>query len=174
MIYIALGANLPSQYGAPADTLKAAERAIEACGINIVQASRIWLTAPVPFDPDQDWYHNSVIAVETDFTPDDLLQTMLDIEEEFGRVRTVKNAPRILDLDLIAYHDEIIMDGERLIVPHPRMHERLFVLRPLYDIDQKWNHPKLGVGIEDMMVNCPDDQQAKPMEKSMEMENADG
>lgn len=164
MIFIALGANLPSQYGTPADTLKAAERAIEVCGINIVQSSRIWLTAPVPFDPTQDWYHNSVIAVETDLAPDDLLQAMLDIEEEFGRVRTVKNAPRLLDLDLIAYHDEIILDGERLIIPHPRMHERLFVLRPLSDVDDKWTHPDLGLTIDAMIANCSDDQQAKPME----------
>ena len=165
MIFIALGANLPSRYGTPADTLKAAERAIEACGgIDVVQSSRIWLTAPVPFDPTQDWYHNSVIVVATDLVPDDLLQAMLDIEEDFGRIRGVKNAPRILDLDLIAYHDKIILDGERLIVPHPRMHKRLFVLKPLSDVDNKWTHPKSGLTIEDMVANCSGDQKAKPMD----------
>ena len=165
MIFIALGANLPSRYGTPAETLKAAERAIAARGVKVVKSSRIWQTAPVPFDPDQDWYHNSVIAVETNLEADDLLQNMLDIEEEFGRIRGVKNAPRILDLDLIAYHDEIIMNDERLIVPHPRMHERLFVLKPLFDINDKWNHPKTGHDVAYMIQNCGEDQQAKPLQE---------
>jgi len=164
MILIALGANLESRYGSPAETLEAAKREIEARGIVIVKSARIWLTAPVPFDPKQDWYHNSLICVETDLAPHGLLELMLNIEEDFGRVRSVKNAPRLLDLDLIAYDDEIIMDGERLIVPHPRMHERLFVLRPLKDINKNWTHPKTGHDVATMIQNCPDDQQAKPIE----------
>lgn len=164
MILIALGANLPSRYGTPAETLLNAYEAIQEKGVRILQKSRIWLTAPVPFDPDQDWYHNSVISVETDLSPSDLLDLMLSIEAEFGRVRSIKNAPRILDLDLIAYHDKIIRDGERLIVPHPRCHERLFVLRPLADVSKVWTHPILGHEVSDMLQNIPPDQQAKPME----------
>lgn len=164
MILIALGANLPSQFGTPAQTIEKAYEVLESKGISIVKKSRIWLTAPVPFDPDQDWYHNSVIAVETDLNASDLLDLMLGIEEKFGRVRTIKNAPRLLDLDLIAYNNEIIKDGDRLIVPHPRMHKRLFVLKPLEDISKNWNHPVSGQTISEMLQNIPNDQQAKQLE----------
>ncbi len=163
MILIALGANLPSSYGTPAQTIDAAYVALDLHGVTIKNKSRIWLTAPVPFDEDQDWYHNSVIEVETKLSADDLLSLMLKTEKEFGRVRTIKNAPRLLDLDLIAYHDEIIKDGERLIVPHPRMHERLFVLKPLKDIVDNWNHPISGHDVTKMLEQIPDDQQAKPL-----------
>lgn len=166
MILIALGANLPSQFGTPAQTIEKAYEALEEKGICIIAKSRIWLTAPVPFDPDQDWYHNSVIAVETGLNAHDLLDLMLGIEKEFGRVRTIKNAPRLLDLDLIAYHDEIIKDGDRLIVPHPRMHERLFVLKPLEDISDNWSHPVSGQTISKMLHDIPKDQEAKPLEES--------
>ena len=165
MILIALGANLPSSYGSPAQTIEAAKRAIEGRGISLVKAARIWLTAPVPYDPDQDWYHNSVVAVDTDLPPQDLLQTLLDIELEFGRVRTVKNAPRLLDLDIVAYNDYLIEEGDNLIVPHPRMHERLFVLKPLEDIDKNWIHPRTKQRLADMITACPEDQEAKPMDE---------
>ena len=91
---------------------------------------------------------------------------MLNTENEFGRVRSVKNAPRLLDLDLIAYNNDIIIDDERLIIPHPRMHERLFVLKPLEDIDKNWTHPKTGHDVPMMLNNCPPDQQAKPIESA--------
>ena len=164
MILIALGANLPSEHGTPAETIQAAYVALEKCNVSIVTRSRIWLTAPVPFDPTQDWYHNAVVHVDIDLSPDDLLQTMLDIEEDFGRIRTIKNAPRVLDLDLIAYNQELIKEGERLIVPHPRMQERLFVLRPLQDIDTNWVHPSSRRCVSEMIESCDDFQQAKPME----------
>jgi 2-amino-4-hydroxy-6-hydroxymethyldihydropteridine diphosphokinase len=166
MILIALGANLPSKFGSPAQTIEAAYQVLAEKGVNIKSKSRIWLTAPVPFDADQDWYHNSVIEIDTDLSAHHLLDLMLKIEEEFGRVRTIKNAPRLLDLDLVAYHDEIIKDDERLIVPHPRMHERLFVLKPLEDISQDWTHPVSGQKLPDMLQNIPSDQEAKPLELS--------
>lgn len=165
MILIALGANLPSSYGTAAQTIAAAYKALEAQNVVIKNKSRIWLTAPVPFDAGQEWYHNSVIEVETDLSAHDLLGLMLKTEEDFGRVRTIKNAPRLLDLDLIAYHQEVIKDGERLIVPHPRMHERLFVLKPLEDISKKWLHPISGQNLLNMLEQIPDDQQAKPLEE---------
>ena len=164
MILIALGANLPSDYGSPADTLQAAMHVLDMKGVEVLKSSRIWLSAPVPFDPEQDWYHNSVIAVETDLPASDLLDLMIGVEEEFGRVRTVKNAPRLLDLDLIAYNDKVIKEGDRLIVPHPRGHERLFVLSPLQEISPDWVHPVTGQNIEEMIQALPEGQEAKPLE----------
>ena len=164
MIIIALGANLPSEHGTPAQTLRAAYEVIENHNIKILKKSRIWLTAPVPFDPDQDWYHNSVVSVDTDLPPHDLLRTLLNIEQDFGRVRSIKNAPRVLDLDIIAYHDEVMQGQDDLILPHPRMHERLFVLKPLADIDDSWTHPIKGRNVQESIAACPEDQQAQPLE----------
>lgn len=164
MIYIALGANLPSRFGAPAQTLSRAVEDIEARGVKVLKRSSIWLTKPVPYDPDVPDYHNAVIGVETNLKPDDLLQLMLDIEHDFGRVRSYKNAPRLLDLDLIAYHDDVITQAERLIVPHPRMHERSFVLNPLYEIAQNWVYPVSRHEIADLIQAVPAEQEAKKLE----------
>jgi len=161
MIYIALGANLPSEYGAPAQTLSKACDALIKAGVKIVSRSSIWVTAPVPFDPDIPYYHNAVIAVETAMPAEALLDLMLSIEADFGRVRSVKNAPRLLDLDLIAYHDEVIKHGEKLIVPHPRMHERSFVLKPLSEVNNKWLHPVFGEDISSLINKLPADQKAE-------------
>lgn len=161
MKIIALGANLPSDYGSPAETLQAAVRAIAGRGITVIAASHIWITAPVPFHADHPWYHNGVIAVESELGPHALLAQLLDIEQAFGRVRTVRNAPRLLDLDLIAYDDAIIGDGPDLIVPHPRMHERAFVLMPLSDIADDWTHPQMGVNLKTLLAAVPADQKAE-------------
>ena len=165
MIYIALGANLPSRYGTPAQTLGAAKEALQAKGVRLMHSSHIWLTAPVPFDPDIPYYHNAVIAVETDLPADELLTLMLGIEADFGRVRTSRNAPRILDLDLIAYHDRVIKQDDFLIVPHPRMHERGFVLNPLKEIAKNWVHPVSGLSIEALTETLPAGQEAKIIEQ---------
>jgi len=162
MILIALGANLPSNYGRPDETILAAQKVMDEQGIHVVQSSRIWLTAPVPVS-DQPWYHNAVVQVETSLSPYALLEMLQSIENDFGRVRTVRNAPRLLDLDLIAYHDRIL-DKPDLIVPHPRMHERAFVLMPLQDIVSSWTHPVYGFDLSDMIAKIPDEQKAQPME----------
>lgn len=157
MIYIGLGANLPSKYGTPPETLSAAKDALSQRGLHIVAQSSTWLSAPVPYDADQEWFHNEVIAVETSLSAHDLLTVLLQIEEEFGRVRSVKNAPRLLDLDLIAYNDDVIKDADKLIVPHPRMNERLFVLMPLQQLDKNWTHPISGQNIDELIVTLGDD-----------------
>lgn len=161
MKIIALGANLPSQHGSPMQTLKAAVEAIEKAGVKISRASHIWKTAPVPFDPDVPWYYNAVIVVETTLSARDLLTLMLDIEQVFGRLRTVRNAPRVLDLDLITYDDQIIQEGPYIMVPHPRMHNRAFVLMPMVEIVGEWYHPQTGDELTDLIYSIPADQRAE-------------
>ena len=162
MIFVALGANLPSRYGSPYDTLQAAKKAMHERGITIAASSRTWLTAPVPVS-DQPWYHNEVVKVETQLSPFAMLEVLQSIEDEFGRVRTVRNAPRLLDLDLIAYGDQVL-DKPDLLVPHPRMHQRAFVLLPMHEIaGEGWLHPTLGMTLSDLIMNLPQDQLAKPM-----------
>lgn len=157
MIFIALGANLPSQFGSPRATLKRAIQDIDKNGIRVLYQSPIYLTAPVPIS-DQPWYHNAVIGVATDKTPLDLLKILQNIENNFGRVRTERNAPRMIDLDIVAYHD-VVSDDENLILPHPRTHERAFVLYPLRDIAPNWRHPKFNKSIEAMFAELPSDQE---------------
>ena len=143
MILIGLGANLPSRrFGPPQRTLVAALKALEDQGVCVVKRSRWYISAALPVS-DQPRYVNAVAAVATELSPAALLELLHTIEREFGRLRTVANAARELDLDLLAYGDVISTQNPPLL-PHPRLAERAFVLRPLCDIDPAWRHPLLG------------------------------
>ena len=150
MIVIALSANLPSRYGDPVQSFSHAVNVLAQSGMRLVRPSSIWHTAPIPYTEDQPWYHNAVLQVETELEPAQILKILKDIEKDFGRVSTVRNASRPLDLDLICYHDELV-DDDNLIVPHPRMQERAFVLCPMNEIDPNWCHPRLGVSVKEML-----------------------
>jgi len=153
LILIALGANLPSRFGEPEQTLKRAVADIQARGIRVIKQSSIWKTAPVPVS-DQPWYRNAVIRVETNLPALALLDVLHDIEADFGRVRTEKNASRLLDLDLLAYNTDIIKE-EDVFVPHPRMHNRAFVLKPLQEVAPQWIHPVLSRSVADLIKDLP-------------------
>ncbi len=127
-------------------------------GLDILASSHIWKSAPVPFDAAQPWYYNAVVSVRTSLSPQALLALLLEIERDFGRVRSVKNAARTLDLDLIAYHDEILT-GPDLVLPHPRMSERAFVLRPLAEIAPEWVHPVSHKSLSDLISGLPESQE---------------
>lgn len=101
-----------------------------------------WRSAAWP-EPDGNEYRNAVALVETRLSPPDTLRTLLALEAEFGRVRAQKNAARTLDLDLIA-HGRTLLEGPDLVLPHPRAHERLFVMGPLAQVAPDWRHPRLG------------------------------
>lgn len=104
--------------------------------------SRFYRTAPVG-KTDQDWFVNAAALVDTTLPPRELLEALLDLENRMGRVRTEKWGPRLIDLDLLFYGDRVLKkDG--LILPHPFMQERLFVLTPLGEIAPDWRHPVLG------------------------------
>lgn len=160
MIVVALGANLPGRFGSAQTALDHAKREMTARGIEIIKSSRIFKTAPVPVS-DQPWYSNAVVSVRTALSPQDLIAVLQSIEHDMGRVREARNAPRVIDLDLIAYDDAVI--GEPgLTVPHPRMHGRAFVLQPLRDIAPDWVHPKLNEGLAALIAKLPPDQVAHP------------
>ena len=162
MILIALSANLPGPFGSPADTLRAACDELTRRGLRVTLKSRIWKTAPVPVS-DQPWYCNAVVKIETDFTPHEAMQVLLDIEKDFGRVRTYRNAARIVDLDILAW-DDLIIGGHALTIPHMRLHERAFVLLPLRDIAPSWVHPATGLDVAQMIAALPPGQDAVPEE----------
>jgi 2-amino-4-hydroxy-6-hydroxymethyldihydropteridine diphosphokinase len=104
--------------------------------------SRFYKTEPVDYK-DQDWFINVVVKVETTLAPFELLKTLKSIERGAGRVDgSIRFGPRVLDLDIILY-DDLVANSSKLIVPHPRMHKRRFVLRPICDIDPTIVHPVL-------------------------------
>jgi 2-amino-4-hydroxy-6-hydroxymethyldihydropteridine diphosphokinase len=163
VILIALGSNLASEtYGNPQNICEAALDALRTRGISVVARSRWFRTAPVPVS-DQPWFVNGVASVATTLDPVGLLVLLHDVEDEFGRTRGVRNEARVLDLDLIAYGDRVLDGPEPPLLPHPRMHERAFVLLPLADIAPGWRHPKSGAALADLIAALPADQQAEPM-----------
>lgn len=141
MILLAVGANLPSKFGSPFAACQEAVRRLESEGIEICAVSSWYETAPVPIS-DQPWYVNGVLRVETTRPPLELLALLHHIEAEMGRVRSEQNAPRVIDLDLLSYHAEVI-GTESLTLPHPRLQDRAFVLFPLCDVAADWQHPVL-------------------------------
>ena len=155
MILIALGSNIPSELGSPRETLSKAILSLFSRGIDVTRQSGLWLTAPVPVS-DQNWYHNQVISVHTDRDAASLLSELHDIESFFGRKRETKNEARCLDLDLIAYHDQVNASAEQApLLPHPRMHERAFVLYPLREVASDWRHPLTELSVDDMIECLP-------------------
>ena len=126
---IALGSNLQQ----PKEQVRRAIRVLaQTPGLTLLKASSLYATAPVGYDNQPDFI-NAVIQVVTDIPAPQLMQLLLDIEQTFGRERPFPNAPRILDLDLLDY-DGMQLDTELLKLPHPRMHERGFVIFPLAEI----------------------------------------
>lgn len=151
-ILIALGANLPSRFGGPRETLLAALDTLKGEGVAVAGCSAFYRTPPWP-PSDQPWYVNAVARVETDLGPVDLLARLHRVEEAFGRVRSVPNAPRPLDLDLVA-HGATVMTGN-VMVPHPRLSERAFVLLPLRDVAPDWSDPRDGRALRDLIAALP-------------------
>ncbi len=166
IIYIALGANLPSaRAGSPRRTLEAALQALEKAGFRMTARSRWYRSAPVPAS-DQPDYVNGVAAGHWDLPPEAVLDRLHAIEREFGRVRGARNAARALDLDLIAYGSRVSEGDEgEPVLPHPRMAGRAFVLLPLSEIAPDWRHPRTGEPIRRLLEALPTDQTAVAMDR---------
>lgn len=127
--YVALGTNL----GDRADNIKAAINALNLLpGTAVSACSKIYETTPFGYAP-QGNFLNAVVRLQTTLSPAALLGACLGIEAACGRVRTIKNGPRVLDLDLLLY-DDLSIDTPELCLPHPRMLQRAFVLKPLVDL----------------------------------------
>lgn len=171
---VAMGANLFSSTGCPAETLRQALRAMPAEGLAITRLSRFWRTPAHPPGSGPD-YVNAAAAVATGLDPAGTLEALHRIEAAFGRSRDgVRWQSRTLDLDLLAMGDRVLPDAATqdhwrglvpeaqaleapggLILPHPRLQDRGFVLAPLAEIAPGWHHPRTGLTVARMLAGLP-------------------
>lgn len=155
MILVAVGANLPLRAGLlPLETCKAAVDRIANIGpLKLVAVSRWYRTAAISDIPQPD-YCNGIVRLEGEIAPAVLLARLQQIETQFGRVRSLQNAPRTLDLDIIDLNGALL-DEPSIILPHPRAHIRAFVLRPILDVAPHWSHPIAGRKATDLLEALP-------------------
>ncbi|MEW5975109.1 MAG: 2-amino-4-hydroxy-6-hydroxymethyldihydropteridine diphosphokinase [Acidobacteriota bacterium] len=156
-VHLGLGSNL----GNKGRNLAQACSILSELGVTIHTRSPIYATEPVGFQ-QQDWFLNQALAVEVDVDARTLLQACLQVESRMGRQRQVPGGPRAIDLDVLLY-DDLVAHEPDLIIPHPRMHLRRFVLVPLAVIAPQVIHPVLGKTIERLAAECPDSSQVIPV-----------
>ncbi|MDC0542550.1 2-amino-4-hydroxy-6-hydroxymethyldihydropteridine diphosphokinase [Methylophilaceae bacterium] len=149
-IYIALGSNLEE----PSQQIYKAINLIDAIDeLSVTHTSSLYKTKPIG-KIDQPDFINAAVKVEGDISPENLHAALQDIETKAGRIRMELNEPRTLDLDILLI-DDLIMKTKKLTVPHPRMHQRQFVIVPLFEINQKLNIPGIG-SIDEILKSLPD------------------
>ena len=148
--FIGAGANL----GEPVRQIRQAQDALQKSpGIEFLGASSLYRTQPVG-PVEQPPFINAVFALEAEIGPQELLSLLLDIEQKMGRVRKERWGPRVIDLDLLFYGDEVIKE-QGLEAPHPRLHERRFVLAPLAEIAPGFVHPVIQKSVSELLAGLP-------------------
>jgi len=163
VILIGIGSNLAAPPAAtPRETAAEALPALAAPHLQPLSCSSWYESAPVPAS-DQPWFVNAVALIASDLEPELVLKRLLDVESRFGRVRGERNAARTLDLDLLDY-DGLVIDTPRLTLPHPRLHQRRFVLEPLFEIAPNWRHPVLGLGAADLLAGLAPEQPVRRLD----------
>lgn len=148
--YLLLGSNM----GNSQRQLSKAVGLIEKKIGKVLRQSGLYATAAWG-NTNQPDFLNQVIIIETGLTAQQTMQTILSIEKKMGRVRTVKNAPRIIDIDILFFNKEIIQQ-EQLTIPHPELQNRRFVLVPLNQLSPNFRHPVLKKTIHHLFIHCPD------------------
>ncbi|WP_434289371.1 2-amino-4-hydroxy-6-hydroxymethyldihydropteridine diphosphokinase [Celeribacter sp. SCSIO 80788] len=177
--WIAFGANLPSTAGAPIETLRAAVRDLKDADLAITAVSGIYETPCFPKGAGPD-YINFAAEIETSLAPEALLARLHEVEHSFGRVRKIRWAGRPIDLDLMAVEGEVLPDiasvnswitlplaeqsvraPDQLILPHPRIQDRAFMLIPFADLAPDWRHPILGQTVAEMLASRPEAEKSE-------------
>lgn len=148
-VYLSLGSNI----GDRAANLRAAVEALPAAGINVLRVSPTYETEPVEHTA-QAWFLNLVVEAETELFPAQLLARTARIERELGRIRSVPRGPRTLDIDILLYGSAVVRTPQ-LQIPHPRMQQRRFVLKPLADLAPDLRHPVLQKTIRELLAEAP-------------------
>lgn len=183
---VALGSNVESAAGSPLDTVRSAIERMRKVGLCLGQISRLYATPAVPLGTGPDFV-NAVVRIEGEVPPEEILEKLQAIETDLGRVRRIRWAPRSLDLDLLCFGDAILPNPdeyrrwmrmppeqqiketpENLILPHPRLQDRGFVLIPMSDVASDWRHPVLGRTVREMLAVLPEGEitPIRPITKS--------
>jgi 2-amino-4-hydroxy-6-hydroxymethyldihydropteridine diphosphokinase len=160
-VIVALGSNLAGAAGSSLEQLEAALVCFPAAGLRVAARSSWWRSAAWP-DPTQPDYINGVAIVDTALGPAGVLAALHAVEADFGRRRQARNAPRTLDLDLIAYGRRVV-DQPGLHLPHPRAADRRFVMGPLAEIAPDWRHPVDGRRARDLAATAKIGADASPV-----------
>ncbi len=161
-VLLAFGANLPSaRFGPPRATLGAVCRLLPMRGIALGACSRWYLSPPWP-PSGQPWYLNAVVRCETLLAPCEVMTILHGLEAEAGRSRQHPNQARPLDLDLIDHGGRVTTAGDWPWLPHPRLQERAFVLRPLAEVAPGWRDPRDGRPLAELLAGLPDDALCEP------------
>jgi 2-amino-4-hydroxy-6-hydroxymethyldihydropteridine diphosphokinase len=148
-VYLSLGSNVGNRQA----NLRAALDRLAAPDLQVTRVSPIYETEPVDYT-EQEWFLNLVAEAETDLSPIDLLSRTRQIENALGRQRTIPKGPRTLDIDILLY-GSIVVHTPTLEIPHPRMHDRRFVLAPLADLVPALRHPITHQTIREMLDAAP-------------------
>ena len=151
LAYLAIGSNL----GSKIRNIEITKVELEKYKIKILKSSSNYISESWP-DPSMPSYINIIIKIKTSLTPLELLSICNLIELKLGRIRGEKNTPRTCDIDIIDYDKRILNEKNgQLILPHPRMSERNFVLLPLFEVDKSWKHPKSKINIVNLINSLP-------------------
>jgi len=155
-IYLGLGTNLGDRLSNLNQCLGELK---SHCGLQLIEISSIYETEPYGI-ADQPYFYNLVVEIDTHLDPFRLLKTIQQLEKKIGRFETYRWGPRVIDIDILSYHN-IIIEHTELIIPHKQLHLRRFVLIPLREIAGQFLHPKLKKTIEQMLIECQDSGQIK-------------
>ncbi|MEP3345838.1 MAG: 2-amino-4-hydroxy-6-hydroxymethyldihydropteridine diphosphokinase [Litoreibacter sp.] len=174
--YVALGSNATSSFGTPSETLRRVMAVISCESVSVLSGSRFFQSPAFPEGSGPD-YVNAAITIETTLSADELLAHLHGIEADFGRERNGRWTARTVDLDLLDFDGQIAPDvatarnwinlplgqqmveaPEQLILPHPRIQDRAFVLIPLADVAPDWVHPISGESLQELLSALPDAQ----------------
>ena len=150
--FIGVGSNLDDPAARCAEALCLIS---QVSGIKVLRQSSLYRAEPVGFEK-QDWFINAVVEIRTVLNPHELLKALQRIEDTMGRVRGPKWGPRIIDLDILLYGQETV-EEDGLVIPHPHLHRRRFVLEPLCEIASYVIHPVFGVSVRGLMERLDDE-----------------
>ena len=158
--FVGIGSNLGDPVG---NCLRAVELISSLNEVNVLQKSSLYRTEPVGFS-EQDWFVNCVVEIRTELSPHFLLKALQQIESGKGRTRETKWGPRTIDLDILFFGRDV-MEDDKLVIPHPELYKRRFVLVPLCEIAPYFIHPVFGISVKEILESLEDKSEVEVIKR---------